>query len=109
MSRKEKYTIEEKVRAAERYLAGEAKATEIAAEMGMGRNGGRSIREWAAIYYENGKEGFREKKGSNSYTAEEKQQAVEEYLQGKGSLRGISRKYRQCEIFSVNAVFRDKT
>ena len=93
MSRKAKYTVEAKVRAAERYLRGEASAAGIAAEMEMGKRGESTVREWAAIYRENGIEGFHLKEGNSSYTAETKKQAVEEYLQGKGSLREISRKY----------------
>ena len=94
MSRKARYTVEDKVRAAERYLRGEASASTLAAEMGMGRRGRDSILEWAASYRENGIEGFHLKKGNSSYTAEEKQQAVEEYLQGRGTLREICRKHR---------------
>ena len=93
MSRKAKYTVEAKVRAAERYLRGEASAAGIAAEMEMGKRGKSTVREWAATYRENGIEGFHLKEGNSSYTAEAKKQAVEEYLQGKGSLREISRKY----------------
>ena len=93
MSRKAKYTVEAKVRAAERYLRGEASAAGIAAEMEMGKRGKSTVREWAATYRENGIEGFHLKEGNSSYTAETKKQAVEEYLQGKGSLREISRKY----------------
>ena len=93
MSRKAKYTIEAKVRAAERYLRGEASAATIAKEMGMEKNGERMIREWAAVYREDGIERFHLRKGNSSYTAEEKLQAIEEYLQGKGSLREICRKH----------------
>ena len=93
MSRKAKYTVEAKVRAAERYLRGEASAAGIAAEMEMGKRGKSTVREWAATYRENGIEGFHLKEGNSSYTAETKKHAVEEYLQGKGSLREISRKY----------------
>lgn len=93
MSRKTKYTIEAKIRAVERYLRGEASAVQIAAELGMPESGRRTIVEWAAIYRENGIEGFKLKKGNNKYTAEIKQQAVEDYLQGKGSQRTICRKY----------------
>ena len=93
MSRKAKYTVEAKVRAAERYLRGEASAAGIAAAMEMGKRGKSTVREWAATYRENGIEGFHLKEGNSSYTAETKKQAVEEYLQGKGSLREISRKY----------------
>ena len=93
MSRKRKYTVEAKVRAAERYLRGEDSAAAIAAEMGMGKSGDRRVRRWAAAYRENGIEGFHLKAGNSSYTAEMKQQAVEEYLRGEGTLESISRKY----------------
>ena len=93
MSRRAKYTVEEKIRAAERYISGEASATAIAADLGMPKSGAHRIREWAAIYRESGIGGFHLKEGNRSYTSEEKLQAVEEYLTGKGSLRGISRKH----------------
>ena len=93
MSRKAKYTVEQKVQAAEKYLRGEASAAKIAAEMEMPASGERQVQKWAVVYRENGIEGFHLKKGNRSYTAEEKQQAVEDYLQMKGSLGDISRKY----------------
>ena len=93
MSRRIKYSVEEKIKAAERYLRGEASAAELAEEMGMTINGRKQILEWAAKYRENGEEGFHRTRGNNSYSSELKQQAVEEYLQGKGSLREICRKY----------------
>ena len=54
MSRRAKYTVEEKVRAAKRYIRGEASATDIAAELGMPTSGDNQIREWVANYQENG-------------------------------------------------------
>ena len=93
MSRKAKYRIEEKIRAVEQYLRGEASARGIAAELGMGKRGSKTILEWAAIYIKNGVEGFHLQPGNNHYTAEEKQHAVEEYLQGEGSLREICRRH----------------
>ena len=93
MSRKAKYAVTTKVEVAERYLRGEASAATIAEEMGMGKHGWRRILEWAETYRENGIEGFHLKEGNSSYTAEEKQQAVEEYLQGNGSLDVICRKH----------------
>ena len=116
MSRKAKYTVEAKVRAAERYLCGGASAREIATELGMPESGRRKVREWAAAYRENGIEGFHHKKGYNHYTAELKRHAVEEYLQGKGSLREISRKYkipdsgtllRWIRVYNSNRELRD--
>ena len=115
MSRKAKYTVEAKVRAAERYLRGEASAAGIAAEMEMGKRGKSTVREWAATYRENGIEGFHLKEGNSSYTAETKKQAVEDYLQGKGSLREICRKYhipsketlrRWIEVYNSNRELR---
>ena len=50
LSRKAKYTIETKIRAAERYLRGEASAVEIAAVLRMSEGGRRTILEWTAIY-----------------------------------------------------------
>lgn len=93
MSRRNKYSIEQKVQAAERYLRGEASACEIACELGMPKSRPNLVREWAAVYRKNGIEGFHLRGGNNSYSREMKRQAVEEYLQGKGSLREISRKY----------------
>ena len=116
MSRKAKYTVEAKVRAAERYLRGEASAAGIAAEMEMGKRGKSTVREWAAAYRENGIEGFHLKEGNSSYTAETKKQAVEDYLQGKGSLREICRKYhipsketlrRWIEVYNSNRELRN--
>ena len=79
------------MRAAERSLQWEASASAIAAEMRMGKHGWRRIQEWAAVYREHRIEGFHLKKGISSYTAEEKEQAVEEYLKGRGSLSKICR------------------
>ena len=115
MPRKAKYTVEAKVRAAERYLRVEASAAEIAAEMEMGKRGKSTVREWAATYRENGIEGFHLKEGNSSYTAETKKQAVEDYLQGKGSLREICRKHhipsketlrRWIEVYNSNRELR---
>ena len=93
MSRRIKYSVEEKIQAAKRYLNGEASAPEIAEEMRMTINGRKQILEWAAKYRENGAEGFQRTRGNNCYSKEVKREAVEEYLQGKGSLNEISRKY----------------
>ncbi len=58
MSRKARYTVKAKMQAAERYLRGEASAAAIAEEIKMGKCGERRVREWAAVYQENGIEGF---------------------------------------------------
>ena len=93
MSRRIKYSLEKKIQAVERYLRGDASAREIAAELGMTKKGSDLILEWAAVYRKNGREGFHLQRGNNSYSAEAKRQAVEEYLEGKGSLKEICIKY----------------
>lgn len=98
---KTKYSVEEKVKAAERYLRGEASAQEIASEMRMTQNGERYIREWASVYRENGIEGFHLTKGNNRYSSEMKRQAVEDYLQGKGSLREVCRKFKISGTYTL--------
>lgn len=111
-----KYSAEEKIKAVERYLRGEASAAEIAAEIGMTQNGESYIREWSGAYRENGIEGFQLTKGNRSYSSELKQQAVEDYLQGKGSVRGICRKFkipstgtlrRWIKVYNSNRELRD--
>ena len=42
MTRRAKYPIEKKIRAAERYIKGEASAARIAAELGMTRTGDKT-------------------------------------------------------------------
>ena len=91
MSRKE-YSVEEKVRVSERYLRKEASARELALEIGLGARGRNRICEWAAIYEENGAEGFCLNKRRRKYSAKEKKKIVEEYLSGNGSLRSTARK-----------------
>ena len=103
MSRKAKYSVEEKIKAAERYLRGEASAGEIAAEMKMSRHGDDMVAEWAAMYRENGTEGFHLTRGNSSYSGELKQQAVEDYLQGKDSLRGICRKFKIPSTYTLRS------
>ena len=116
MTKRAKYPIEKKIRAAERYIKGEASAARIAAELGMTRTGDKQIVEWAAIYRENGIEGFHVREGNERHTSEKKKQAVEEYMQGRGSLREICRKYhissnttlrRWIKVYNSNRELRD--
>ena len=88
-----KYGIEEKIQVAEKYLRGEASARGIASELGMSKGGHNRVLEWAAAYRQNGIEGFHLRNRNNSYSAETKRQAVEEYLEGKGSLNEICIKH----------------
>lgn len=93
MGRKAKYSAEQKVQACEDYLFGKKSATEIAREMGMGKNGCRKVYEWIKNYRTNGSEIFEEKTHNRSYSREFKEKVVQEYLTGQGSMRDLQAKY----------------
>lgn len=88
---KKEFTIEEKI-----------KAVELHVREGMGYGGISdkygvpitTLRHWIRKYQTFGAEGLMRRKGNQSYSAELKQCAVEEYLSGKGSLRDICVKYK---------------
>lgn len=83
MSRKSKYSIEEKILATEDYLCGKRSRSQICSDL----NGisTRTIQDWAVIYKKYGAEGFIHKKHNASYTEEFKMKVVESYVDGDGS------------------------
>ncbi len=93
MGRKAKHTYEQKLQACEDYLSGKRSAAEIAEGLRMGKNGRNRIRMWARQYIANGPEILQETKTNKTYTKEFKQQIVEEYLSGYGSLSDLMFKY----------------
>jgi len=93
MSRKSKYSLEEKIKACTEYLSGTKSATDIARELDMGKRGCTTVRLWVKKYMEYGAEVFHIKTKNGSYSSELKKNIVEEYLSGKGSLRSLSIKH----------------
>ena len=84
-----RYGREEKQLAAEAYLNNEASLSEIADIYGVSYY---AVREWVRRYRSLGDDAF---KGKNtSYPVELKQQAVQDYLSGKGSYAYLSSKYK---------------
>ena len=53
MSRKSKYSFEQKKWAVEQYLNGNMSASKIAIRLNMPKNGSRQIRSWARQYQSN--------------------------------------------------------
>ena len=92
MGRKQKYTVEQKVKACEDYLSGKKSAIMIARELSMGKHGRKRVGEWANIYKTNGAQMFEDKPKNASYSKEFKEKVVREYLSGKGSLETIANK-----------------
>ncbi len=93
MGRKARYTFEQKLKAVEDYVSGKKSASEIASELSMGKCGKGKVRRWAKMYRNNGPEILQEVKTNNTYSKEFKQQVIEEYLSGQGSLQDLLVKY----------------
>ena len=89
MSRK-KVTVEERIEAARACARGKMSQSEAARRLGVDRS---SVRDWVARYKVNGALAFHETGRNTVYPEKMKRQAVEEYLQGKGSQKEISAKY----------------
>ena len=88
---KKEFTIEDKIKAIELYIRD---------GMGCGRISDRygvpitTLRHWIRKYQTFGAEGLMPRKGNQSYSAELKRCAVEEYLSGKGSLHDVCVRYK---------------
>ena len=73
MGRKQKYTVEQKVKACEDYLSNKKSAIMIARELSMGKYGRRKIYEWVYAYKINGSQIFEYKPKNTSYSKEFKE------------------------------------
>lgn len=90
MPRSEKLSAGEKVELVRQCLRGESSISEAGRLACADRE---TVRQWIIRYEAEGAAGFLPNKGNRKYSPEEKLQAVEEYLSGKGSQVEISRKY----------------
>ena len=89
-----KITIEEKIKAVKSYTQGELGFGEIRKKYKVPKT---TLRQWIYRYKTFGIEGLMDRKRNQSYSAELKRCAVEEYLSGKDSYKDICEKYK---IFS---------
>ena len=93
MSRKSKYSFEQKKWAVEQYLNVNMSASKIAIRLNMPKNGSRQIRSWARQYQSNQDAFLRSVKYNAHYSKELKERVVQEYLAGKISLSSLANKY----------------
>lgn len=91
MSRKSKYSIEQRVQACEDDCNGTRSLEEICITLGTPRK--KTVREWLRKYEKYGIFAFHEKSYNKSYTKEFKIQVVEEYISNQGSLEELIVKY----------------
>ena len=90
MSRKIRFTPEEKEQAVIDYLDRNKPRTQICEEL---RISSRTIQDWAIIYNKHGIAGFTRKTRNSSYSKEFKMKVVEEYIRGGGSSIDLGIKY----------------
>lgn len=90
MSRKIRFTPEEKAQAVIDYLDKNKSRTQICEELCISS---RTIQDWAIIYNKHGIAGFAVKTRNSSYSKEFKTKVVEEYIRGKGSSIDLGIKY----------------
>lgn len=90
MSRKTKFTPEEKEQAVIDYLDGNKSRTQICEELCISS---RTIQDWAIIYNRHGISGFSRKTRNRSYSKEFKRKVVGEYIRGEGSSIELGIKY----------------
>ena len=90
MFRKSKIEPVEKVKIVERYLAGEIGIRKAGKELGVDHH---SIRNWISIYQYAGSTGLLNQPKNRSYSKDLKISAINDYLNGEGSLQDICTKY----------------
>ena len=90
MSKREKVTVVERIEAARACVEGRISQAEAARRLGVGR---ATLQGWIARYQAGGPLAFKTLEHNQAYSKELKQQAVEDYLAGKGSQDEISAKY----------------
>lgn len=94
MSRKSKYSFEQKIWAVEQYLNGKMSAIEIATQLDMPiKSGYVQISSWAHQYQSNQNFFLSNSKHNAHYSKEFKEKVVQEYLNGNISLSSLANKY----------------
>ena len=91
MSRKSRYSIEQRVQACKDYRNGTHSLEEICTALGTTRK--KTIIEWSKKYDKYGILAFQEKLNHKSYTKDFKLQVVEEYITEQSSLEELIIKY----------------
>ena len=90
MRKKERLPVDEKMRIVEAYLSNREGKTTIYSKYGTAWS---TLRDWVRLYETRGIEGLMSYSKSRKYTPETKILAVNEYLEGKGSLSDVCKKY----------------
>ena len=90
MSRKERFTPQEKEQACIDYIEGNRSKVEICRELYISTS---TIQHWAAIYNKYGVAGFAKKTKNSSYSKQFKIEIVENYIRGEASSIELGNQY----------------
>ena len=90
MSRKERFTPQEKEQACIDYIEGNRSRSEICRELYISTS---TIQHWAAIYNKYGVAGFAKKTKNSSYSKQFKIEIVEKYIRGEASSIELGNQY----------------
>ena len=95
MSRRAKYSPEEKIKIVKEYLSGQSSLKEIGSRYGCTNKNGYPgcFLRWIALYKEHGESAFYHN-GNSRYSKEFKIKAVEEYIAGIASATYLAAKYK---------------
>lgn len=93
MSKKEKCSYEDKIKAVEDYLRGKRTQKQIAVDLGLGKRGRSTVGLWVRKYQEAGPDALLPSLSKKVYSNEFKEQVVMEYLNGEGSMQALAIKY----------------
>ena len=88
-----KYNADVKIGVCKEYLEGTYSRKELCEKYGIHFGESSILDDWIMRYQESGENAFIKRIGNQTYSREDKIKIVEEYLDGKGSLRSISYKY----------------
>ena len=91
MSKRKKIKAEERIRIAKACINGETSAYAAADRIGVHSS---VVDDWIRQYQEEGPEAFLPRTENRRYDPVLKEAAVKDYLSGKGSIRGICKKYK---------------
>ena len=89
--KREEVAAEKKVKLVKEYLSGKMSQKTSARLAGVSKS---SFQQWVKKYEAEGDQAFYKREEKRRYSPETKQQAVEDYLGGKGSQLEICKKYR---------------
>ena len=92
MGRKAKYSKEFKLKIVKKYLNGES-AISLSNKYGMTKRGASLIMRWINKYKTLGEKSFDSSSSNKAYSKELKQQVINDYHNGIGSLEGLANKY----------------